>query len=119
MTSRVLYSAQYHKQHCTRQAFEQFGALYMHNCNDKYLARPEFEPGTSRLQAAVDTNDPSGPAVNPFKPEFTIVIFIVIFIHSKFESLVFYLSNTSMTVFALLNCRSNSLASTSLNHRLC
>ena len=31
MTSRVLYSAQYHRQHCTLQAFKQFGTLYMHN----------------------------------------------------------------------------------------
>ena len=62
MTSRVLYSAQYHTQHCKLQAFEQFGALYMHNHDDKYPARPEFEPDTSRLQAPVDTNEPSGPA---------------------------------------------------------
>ena len=34
----------------------------MHNHDDKYLARPGFEPGTSRLQAPVDTNEPSGPA---------------------------------------------------------
>ena len=33
MTSRVLYSAQYHRKHCTLRAFEQFGALYMHNHN--------------------------------------------------------------------------------------
>ena len=56
MTSRVLYSTQYHRQHCTLQAFEQFGALYMHNHDDKYTARPGFEPGT------YDTNEPSGPA---------------------------------------------------------
>ena len=30
MTSRIFYSAQYHSQHCTLHAFEQFGALYMH-----------------------------------------------------------------------------------------
>ena len=63
MTSRALYYiAQYHRQHCTLQAFEQFGALYMHNHDEKYPARPGFEPGTSRLQAPVDTNKPSGPA---------------------------------------------------------
>ena len=39
MTSRVLYGAQCHRQHCTLQAFEQFGALYMHNNDDKYPAR--------------------------------------------------------------------------------
>ena len=55
-------SAQYHKQHCTLHAFEQFGALYMHNHDDKYLARPRFEPATSRLQAPVDTRETSGPA---------------------------------------------------------
>ena len=63
MTSRVLYSAQYHRQHCTLHAFEQFGALYMHNHEDKYPARPRFEPGTPRLQAPAYTIEPSGPAV--------------------------------------------------------
>ena len=29
------YSAQYHRQHCILHAFEQFGALYMHNHDDK------------------------------------------------------------------------------------
>ena len=60
MTSRILYSAQYHRQYCTLQAFEQFRALYMHNHDDKYPARAGFEPGTSRLQAPVDTNEPPG-----------------------------------------------------------
>ena len=41
----------------------------MHNHDDKYPARPRFEPetprsGTSRLQAPVDTNEPSGPVQN-------------------------------------------------------
>ena len=58
----VIYSAQYHRQHCTLQAFEQFGAKYMHNHDDKYPAREGFESGTSRLQALVNKNDPSGPA---------------------------------------------------------
>ena len=62
VTSRVLHSAQYHRQHCTLQAFEEFGVLYMHNHDDKYPARPGFEPGTSRLRAPVDTNEQSGPA---------------------------------------------------------
>ena len=64
MISRVLYSAQYHRQHCTLHTFEQFEALYMHNHDDKYLSRPGFEPGTPRLQAPVDANEPSGPARN-------------------------------------------------------
>ena len=42
----------------SRQAFEQFGALYLHNHDDKYPAPLGFEPGTSRLQAPVDTNEP-------------------------------------------------------------
>ena len=63
MSSRVLYSVQYHRQHCTLHAFKQFGALYMHNHDAKYPARPEFKPGTSRLQAPVDTNQPLGPAL--------------------------------------------------------
>ena len=62
MTSRVVYSAQYHRQHCTLHAFEQFGALFMYNHDDKYPSRPGFEPGTPRLQAPVDTNEPSGLA---------------------------------------------------------
>ena len=45
MNSRVLYSAQYHRQHCTLQAIEQFGALYMHNHDDKYPSPLGFEPG--------------------------------------------------------------------------
>ena len=64
MTSRVLYSAKYHRQHCTLHFFEQFGALYMHNHDDKYPSEPGFEPGTPRLQAPVDTNEPSGPAAS-------------------------------------------------------
>ena len=34
ITSRVLYSAQCHRHHCTLHAFEQFGALYRHNLDD-------------------------------------------------------------------------------------
>ena len=37
----------------------------MHNHDDKYPARPGFEPGTSRLQAPVDKNEPSGLARFP------------------------------------------------------
>ena len=35
MTLRLFYSAQYHRQHCTLQVFEQFGTLYMHNHDEK------------------------------------------------------------------------------------
>ena len=55
MISRVLYSAQYHRQHCTLHAFKQFGAMYMHIHDDKYPSRPGFEHGTPRLQTPVDT----------------------------------------------------------------
>ena len=40
----------------------------MHNHDDKYPARPRFEPGTSRLQAPVDTNVPSGTALKDKVP---------------------------------------------------
>ena len=46
----------------TLHAFEQFGAVYMHSHDDKYPARPGFEPGTTRLQAPFDTSEPSRPA---------------------------------------------------------
>ena len=36
MTSRVLYSAQYHRQHCALKNFEEFVALYMHNFDDTH-----------------------------------------------------------------------------------
>ena len=51
-------------------AFEKFGALYMHNHDDKYPARPGFESGTSRLQAQVDTNELSGPAKKEYNLRF-------------------------------------------------
>ena len=62
LISNDFKGAQYHRQHCTLQAFEQFGALYMHNQDDKYPTRLGFEPPTSMLQGPVDTNEPSGPA---------------------------------------------------------
>ena len=63
MTSRVLYSAQYHRQHCTLQAFEQFEALYIHNIDDKCLTRPGFKPSTFEFRATTGSNEPSGPAI--------------------------------------------------------
>ena len=63
MTSGGLYSAHYHRRHHTLQAFEQFGALYMYSHDVKYQSRPRLEPGTSRLQAPVNTNEPSEPAI--------------------------------------------------------
>ena len=44
--------------------------IYMHNHDDNDPSRPGFESGTPRLQAPVDTNEPSGPALltsNPFR----------------------------------------------------
>ena len=35
--------------------FEQFGAIDMHNHDATFPVRPGFEPGTSRLQASVDS----------------------------------------------------------------
>ena len=46
MTSNVLYSAQYHRLHCTLHAFEQFEALFMHSHYDK----SGFEAGMSKLK---------------------------------------------------------------------
>ena len=48
---RALYSALCHRQHSTLQGFEQFGALYMHNLDDKYPTRPGFATSTSELRA--------------------------------------------------------------------
>ena len=62
MTSRILYSAQYHRQHCTLQAFEQFGALYMNNPNDKHPT--QTEPRISEFRATTGQNEPSGPAID-------------------------------------------------------
>ena len=36
----------------------------MHNHDDKYPPRQGFEHGTPRLQAPVDTNEPSGPVIS-------------------------------------------------------
>ena len=54
MTSKVIHSAQYHRKHYALSSFEQFGAMYMHNFDDKYLVQPGFKHGTGRLQAPVD-----------------------------------------------------------------
>ena len=37
----------------------------MHNYDDKYPVRTGFEPGTSRLQGPVDTDESSGRARGP------------------------------------------------------
>ena len=51
MTSRVLYNALYHRQHCTLQAFEQFGSL-MRNIppdRDSNLVPLSFVPQTDSM----------------------------------------------------------------------
>ena len=58
LLSNGFKSAQYHRQHCTLQAFKQFGALYMHNPDDKYPTRPGCEPSTSEFQATTESNEP-------------------------------------------------------------
>ena len=50
----LLDSVQYHRHHITLQAFTQFGALHMDNHDEKYLVRPGFKPGTSRLRATAE-----------------------------------------------------------------
>ena len=60
--AKDLYIAHYHRQHCTLQAFEQFGALYMYNLDDKHPTRPEFEPSTYEFRATTRSNETSGPA---------------------------------------------------------
>ena len=52
--SRVHYCALYHKQHRTLQAFEHFGAVLMHNLDDKYPTRPGFEPSTFEFEPQSD-----------------------------------------------------------------
>ena len=44
MTSRIRYSAQYHRQHCTLHAFEQFGALYMPNHDPWSETLAQYQP---------------------------------------------------------------------------
>ena len=61
MTSKILYSSQYHRQHCALQAFEQFGALYTHSLDGTHHTRPGFEASTSEFRATTGPNEPSGP----------------------------------------------------------
>ena len=54
------YSAQCHRHHCTLHTFQQFGALYMHNLDDKHPTRPGLEPSSSEFRATAGSNGPSG-----------------------------------------------------------
>ena len=58
IASRVLYSAQYHVQHCILQAI----ALYMQNLDDTHPTRPGFETSTCESRATTGPDEPLGPA---------------------------------------------------------
>ena len=59
MTSIILYSAQYYRQHCALQAFELFRTLYMHSPDDKYPTRIIYPVGpTSEFRATAGPNEP-------------------------------------------------------------
>ena len=62
MTSMSFYSDKI-RQHCTPQAFGQFGALYMHSPDDKYSTQPGFKPSTSEYPTTMGLNEPSGHQV--------------------------------------------------------
>ena len=61
ITPKRIHIAHYNRHRCTIQAFEQFGALYMHNRVDKHTNRSEFEASTSEFRATTGSNEPSGP----------------------------------------------------------
>ena len=75
MTSRVLYSAQHHRQHRTPQAFEQFGALYMHNLDDSPSA---IQTHDSEFRFLTGQNEPPGPVSADGSPVYN---FCVLSIH--------------------------------------
>ena len=43
-----------HRQHCTPQVFEHFGALFMNNHNDKHPSLPEFKLSTSESRGTTE-----------------------------------------------------------------
>ena len=49
-----------YRHHCTLHAFGHFGALDMHNLDDKHPTRPEFLPSRYQFQATTGTNESSG-----------------------------------------------------------
>ena len=63
MTSRVLYSTQFHRQQDTSHTFEQFRTLYMNTLDDRQPTRPRFEPRrpTSEFRVTTGSNVPSRP----------------------------------------------------------
>ena len=67
MTSGVLYSTQYHRQHCILQAFEHFGALCLHDFRYDRDSNPvlstEFEPQPDRMSVPALVMIKSVPAL--------------------------------------------------------
>ena len=63
MTSRALYITQYHRQLYTLQAFEQFGALYMHKLDDEHPTDWDSNQiYKSEFRATAGPDEPSRPA---------------------------------------------------------
>ena len=94
-TSRVLKSAQYHRQHYRLQSFEQLRALYMHNLDDKNPIRTGFEPSSSEFRATAGSNEPAWPArykkrVESGRPSLKSVLFITLSIYYHVSKLCAY-----------------------------
>ena len=66
MPWRILYSVQYHRQHCKHQALQLLWELYMHNLDDKHPRRPGF--ALIPFRATTGSNQPSGPAGSICRP---------------------------------------------------
>ena len=61
MTSRVLYSAQCYRQHCTLHTFEQ--VKHCTYTTPLINIRPGFEPSITEFRATTRPNEPSAPAM--------------------------------------------------------
>ena len=70
-TPRVLYSAQFYSQHCTRHIFVQFRALYTHNHDEQRLTRPFFGPSGNKKK-------PSGRTI-AHKDNIIIMLYYVLY----------------------------------------
>ena len=65
----------------------------MHNHDDKYPSRSGFEPGTPRLPAPIDTNEPSGPASCIYRALHKTDLSTIV---NEFFSELFYKNNTQI-----------------------
>ena len=85
MASMLLCSAHYHGQHCTLQAFEQFGELYMHDPRLQTSGRDT----NSEFLAPTGKNKPSGPAAKGWISHITHLITISpsLYIPSKHKNI--------------------------------